>query len=219
MDNKALVIEQYKELSQTHPGLVLTWKDGLGIVEGEIEFSRTFNGILIEDNYDILICLYPDYPESLPIVLETAGRIPQGFHKFNQGNLCLGALTEIKLLFRRNPRLLYYVDVFLVDYLFSYSYFSKYNRMPYGERSHKKGTLESYMDQLQVTDTKVIRAFLKLLSGDQSKYHGANPCLCNSGRKGADCHGKVILDLFKEHIPRDFQRDLHIIKREISKKV
>jgi hypothetical protein len=90
--------------------------------------------------------------------------------------------------------------------------------MPYGERSHKFGILESYQEMFGVTEKRVIIKFLNLLSGDQSKYRGDSFCLCGSMKKSFECHGPLLLTMFRYGEKREFQRDLSLIKKSFNQK-
>lgn len=210
MDIKTLVESQFEDVVACFPCLILHWYKSIGIIEGEIVVFDKDTDIV--DTFHIRILITERYPSVLPFVCETDKRIPKTFH-YSGDYFCLGAPTEVKLRFQENPTLKFFIEEFVVNYLYSYCYFVKNKKMPFGERSHdEKGIYESYMDMFQVDSKKTVMKFLKLLSGDRTEYHGANFCTCNSGKKAGGCHGKILLDLFDQNIPRDFQKDLRCLR-------
>src|SRR6516164_8905295 len=91
-------------------------------VAGNLDFSAQIRGQkLISDRYEISISVPPEYPRAIPLVRETAMRIPQGFHKLDTGHLCLGSPTRLRLILAETSSLLSFVERCLIPYLYGYS--------------------------------------------------------------------------------------------------
>jgi hypothetical protein len=79
----------------------------------------------------------------------------------------------------------------LNPYLYSWLWFSKYGKMPWGERSHGLvGLCESYQDMLKITDKTKVIPFLKLITTNQIRPRAG--CPCGSGQPYRKCHKKLV---------------------------
>jgi len=225
LDNsrEILIRKHFDELVQVHPGLVLSEDfPGRWVVRGLLSFSATFNEITIEDAFSVLIILPDDYPNSPPTVQETGGRIPPDFHQYNNRNLCLGALVEVYMRFKEDPRLVPFVQTLLFEYLYGYSYRERYGKLPFGELSHgSKGIKEYYQSLFDTSDDKVILSFLKILA--EGTYRGHIACVCGSGKIIRKCHSPILLKLVKtmpkEHFCSDAQSIFECLSREELEKL
>ena len=110
------------ELLQKYPELRLRpAAGGDTIIAGTLEFSAQTRGQkLVSDRYEISISVPPEFPRSIPIVRETARRIPPDFHKLDTGHLCLGSPTRLRLILAETPSLLSFVERCVVPYLYGY---------------------------------------------------------------------------------------------------
>lgn len=105
-----------EELLRKYPELRLqpTKRDET-IIAGSLKFSaQTRDQKLIFDRYEISVSVPSDYPKTIPLVQETAMRIPRDFHKLDSGHLCLGSPTRLRMILAETPSLL----SFLSDALF-----------------------------------------------------------------------------------------------------
>lgn len=82
-----------EELLRKYPELRLQpAASGDTIIAGTLEFSAQTRGQkLVSDRYEICISVPPDFPRTIPLVRETAGRVPPDFHKLDTGHLCLSS--------------------------------------------------------------------------------------------------------------------------------
>lgn len=194
------------------------WEGEIGVIEGVLQFKAAFDGFIIEDQYNIKIIIPADYPDSLPLVIETGQRIPPSFHKNPTeygDSLCLEVGTKLKLDFSENPTILFFVNKFVIDYLFSYSYLKKTGHLPYGERPHGVlGIIDFYKEILGISDIRTILDFLKVLASGSFREH---QCICKSGKRTRNCHGKIIKKLLAKNIPEYFQNDYDSIIEVLSK--
>jgi len=51
----------------------------------------------IRDGYQIELRIPPNFPQEIPLVFETGGRIPLSYHQLHDGPLCLGSETRLRL--------------------------------------------------------------------------------------------------------------------------
>lgn len=194
---KSVQIESdFSEVSKVYPGLVLhNDADGVAVVRGLLDFSAQYENIPIDDSFSLEIILPESYSKSIPpIVKEVGGRIPNEFHKYPDGSLCLGAPLEVRKTFSENPTILGFLTFLVIPYLFSFCYWEKNQRMPFGERSHGvSGIIESYRDLFNVTSDIISLHLLKILA--EGSYRGHSHCPCGIGVRLRNCHGPQLLKL------------------------
>lgn len=198
VDDKQTIIQKYFiELTEQYPCLTLTRNNNnydTWMVQGMLEFSATYEGISIRDNFQIELTITKDYPDIPPIAKETGGRIPKEFHQNPDGSLCLGAPLEVRMKFTKNPSLLGFVKEQVIPFLFSFCYFQQHGRMPFGELSHgEKGILEYYAQLFNVTSEIATVELLKILA--ENNYKGHHNCPCGSGKRVRNCHGGLLREI------------------------
>ncbi|MFC3801539.1 hypothetical protein [Cohnella sp. GCM10012308] len=205
--NAQMVWEQYKEIRDCFPDLVLIPHDHRYFIRGTLEFRAEFMGLEVKESFLIEIEVLTTYPHSLPNVRELGGRISKEFHKFVNDTLCLGTPLAMKITFSKNPTLLGFIKELIVPYLYSYVNYERNGELPYGELSHNgKGLLEYYMDLFQVSSVDKTMQMLYALSFD--KIRGHLPCPCGSNLKIRNCHGPMLIDLYNYQDATKFESDL-----------
>src|ERR1035441_8879173 len=111
------------ELLDKYPGLRLCPAEkGCTTIAGSLEFSaQAHKQRQVMDNYEISISVPPDFPRTPPQVRETGGRLPRDYHKLDDGHLCLGSPTRLRLILAETQKLLSFVERCVVPYLYGYS--------------------------------------------------------------------------------------------------
>lgn len=211
------VQSQFAELIERYPSLMLRWENDIGIIEGDLLFKATFNGVEISDSYSIRIEIPATYPRELPITKETGGRIPGYFHKNGDDILCLEVQTKILMEFLISPKLLFYVEKFVIEYLYGFSYKKQFGVMPYGERPHgASGIMDFYKEELfKVSDPKYVLQLLRIVTSGH--YRGHHQCPCNSGNRIRNCHLDEIKYLLSLGIQDSFRADLKTLDASMSR--
>ncbi len=218
MNNKeSLIKQQFKELSKIFPGLRLCEdKPGQWVIRGKLSFSASFqNNTTITDTFLVMITLPYDYPQSPPFVQETGGRIPADFHQNPDRTLCLGIPIELRQRFKREPTLLAFVKNLLIPYLYSYSYFEKYGKLPFGEFAHGgRGIREYYQELFKTDDIYIVLELLKIMA--EGSYKGHHICPCGSGKILRNCHN--LKELVKNYSKGLFLRDFIYVLVSLNQK-
>lgn len=206
--NGQQVWDHFKELQNVYPDLVIVFEDGKYLIQGLIQFRAEFMGNLIEESFLIEVEVLASYPQTLPIARELGGRIPSKFHKLADGALCLGAPLAMKISFSKEPTLLSFFENMIIPYLYSFSYFeNNKNEFPYGELEHgAKGIISYYMELFEVKSADTVLNILYHLSF--KKVRGHLPCPCGSSLKIRNCHGPMLLNLYKFQDASEFEGDL-----------
>ncbi len=191
---------QLGELLQKFPRLALSPIVGSHVrIAGIINFSAQFLDLeQIEDEFEVAIDIPQRFPQQLPKVTETAGRIPRDFHINLDSSLCLGSPTRQRLALSERPTLLTFIQKCVIPYLYAFSYFQKYGVLPFGDLAHGlKGIRQDYASLFGVKDEDAAGKMVRLAS---MKKRSANkyPCPCGSGRRVGKCHNRRINQLRKQ---------------------
>lgn len=201
---QGLIIDQFDELRSLYSGLTLQKTDGVWNIQGLFVLNANFAEQLIEDEYSILLVVPESYPDCVPIAYETGNRIPREFHKFTKGNLCLGEPLAVWKTFSEQPTLLGFVQKCLVPYLYSYSYFCQYGKLPFGDLSHgESGRIKYYQDLFNVQSEHSLFGLISILAQDE--YRGHIQCPCGSKKRLRYCHGPQVLEIMRFAPPGYFK--------------
>ena len=198
------------DLRQEYQGLTRVRETEIGVVvSGALPFEASTDGHeAITDVFEIDLVVPETYPEGVPWVLETSGRISDAYeHVYANGKLCLAVPTEERLIFRREPCLRGFVTNLVVPYCYGYCYWEKHGVHPFGEREHGgAGIARFYIDRLGLAgEMQALEIALHLF---QHGYRGHHDCPCGSGRKLRDCHGPELLELDRHHTAETARLDL-----------
>ena len=206
------------ELLLKHVGLRIapSTDDGLALA-GCLAFRVTGpDEIEIEDSYEVKLLIPVEFPKFLAIARETSGRIPRQFHKLDDGSLCLGAPTEVRLKLASSPTLITLVDEILIPYLFGYSYYSRNGKMPYGELEHGvDGLLQQFATLFGTTSRTAAYEFV-YLSSLRRRFANKYLCPCGSGRRLGRCHNLKVNAIRSKLGHKWFQQELAVIEQSLT---
>lgn len=186
--------EQMQQIRISQPGLSgCASPDGFQI-KGIFVLNHVANDVPLYEEYLLTIKIPANFPIGFPAVWESSGLIPEDFdHFYPDKHLCLAANCEIASLLDKDPSLLTFLEELVTSYLYSATYYRKYNIYPFGERQHgTKGLKEAYTERYHTTSDETLRFFLGYVSG-VLPYRGHLLCPCHSGSRLRECHGEVIL--------------------------
>ncbi|HSN66320.1 MAG TPA: SEC-C domain-containing protein [Fusibacter sp.] len=217
-----IIYDHFYDLKSQYSRLHLTRnKNREYSVSGILVFSASYNDVIIEDKFEICIDIPMQYPSVPPSVKETGGRIFSSFHVNPEINtLCLGAPLEVKRKFLAEKNLVGFVEKLIIPFLYSYSYYEKNQRVPFGELSHgTRGILDYYKELFQTNNSQAVLNFLKLLISNS--YRKNDLCPCRSGKPLEKCHADILIDIIKIHSRHDIIREyehLNMLIQESRKK-
>lgn len=222
--NTDFILKQIRDLQDLQPLLkVLDLEQGIAI-GGTYNLDASYQSIRLTDDFEIRIEIPIDYPNSVPILYELSNKVPPQFeHKYKDNSCCIGVDIEIYQKFIQNPTLLFFVNEFVVSFLYSVAWHQRFSNLPYGERPHGvAGIIEYYKEFWKTDDEKKAARLLHIaLAGN---YRGHAVCPCGSGMKARKCHGeqfkKIITFPKKELYVRNFyEMYYHIKQKEDAKKL
>lgn len=200
-----LSTDEMQSFMQAYPGMaVKPALNGTIIFSGTFSFEATWNGVEVKDAYDLRVEV-SSYPQTLPRVYETGGRIPRKIdeHVFEgSGQLCLGTALRLRQTLGPKFDLLTYADRCIVPFLYAATRRKTEGRFVLGELPHgNKGIYEDYQDILGVKSEGSVRATLRILAAKPSaaKRH---PCPCGCCRRLLFCDFRHRIAELRQLAPR-----------------
>lgn len=194
MESSLWLSEQVQKVLCAYPDLNKQEAENKFIIYGKFVLNNEYNGIPLYDEYSINVDVPFSFPNHLPRVRETSNALDKDYeHWYSNGDLCLGASCDLIDFVDHYPTLIKFFDGPLVSYFYSASYFKRYKRVPFGERSHGlPGIIEAYLERYKAKDIDELVAYLGYVAGICT-YRGHAPCPCGSGRRLRSCHGGLVL--------------------------
>lgn len=209
----AKLIESYQTLCY------IGEKDGKAIITGNVLVHKVYNDFPVYKEFCVKIEIPHNYSETLPEVWEIGNQIEDSYqHRYSDGKLCLAADSEMKIDFLKGLSLTEWVEKYIIAYFFSYEYYKRFGEYPFGERSHGSlGTLEFYSSYFGIDDVVKTYKFMEKLRS--LKYRGHDKCPCGSEKKARNCHGTIIIDLFRTGAINIVSQDFLAISTEVNEMV
>lgn len=186
------------------------------IIKGTLQFQASSpNHYVIEDQYELEIQVHSGFPDKVPTIRETADRIPRDFHKLKGNLLCLASPTEIRLKMRDTPTLPAFVELFVIPYLYGFSYSEQYGILPFGELAHGNEGIRDHLRALFcVRSAEHPEEFLRL-AGLKKRVANKLSCPCGSGKRLGKCHNRrvnyVRKTVDRKWFQAEYQRVLSIL--------
>ena len=192
---------------------------GNGVLEGVLDLHAIFDGEERRDEFQVRIAAPPDYPDSMPSLLETGMRTAEIAAKYGIedlrdlhrnpviGTACLCVKPEEGRRFPKGANLPHFIEELVVPYLFGLSHFDEHGRWPWPDYSHGAlGIAEYYADIAEDPSIGSISSMLDLLRQDTSwrelrkqirKPSAMRMCVCGSRRAISRCHKGVWAGIIK----------------------
>jgi hypothetical protein len=152
------------------------------------------------DWYQIEIEFPEDYPDTLPIVRETAGRIPRlpdRHVNHPDGALCVGMPDSFWMDGTAQAPFLSFLEGPIRTFLIGNSLVENGEPWPFGEWGHGgKGVLEYYAQLFSTRDVALVTRLLSCAQKPDVKGHVQ--CPCKSGRIFRRCHSPIVREVEKK---------------------
>jgi len=177
-----------------HPDLSIVPSTGPDLViEGDIRcFRQSPDGLLVDERYTLRLEIPPSFPRDLPRVVETAGRIPQTFHRNPDTSLCLGSPIRLLLEVADDPSVIGFIERAIIPYLFGHAYRERVGRMPFGELAHGGPGIEDDVRQIfRLPRATCVRTFL-FQAAMKRRHANKLACPCASGLRTGRCHNAAL---------------------------
>ncbi|MGB3492836.1 MAG: hypothetical protein WBA57_08915 [Elainellaceae cyanobacterium] len=199
-EHPELVTEIEAELRRKYPTLHLVISENRAQIFGTFPIYSSDGKII--DRYKVSIELPSNYPESMPVVRETGGQIPQDSnHHINpDGTACVLLPEDRWRCFPVGASFVRYLDEPLYNFFLSQTVYRSTGQWPFGEWSHgRTGIYEYYQWLFEVKDNLTVRQFLHILAKNNLKKH--YDCPCGSGQVIKKCCIVKIRDLREKISP------------------
>lgn len=204
---------QANELRAVYPALELFGKpSGPWKIIGPLSFTATYNKLTLAKTIPIIISIPSDFPKHLPSVKEHISALITIFPHVNTDDksFCLGTPIDLRMRFSKKPTILFFVQEFLIPFLYSAFYWLENGVIPFPDRDHGPlGLLQDYCNHFQVHDPGVVLKFLRILSNNQ--FYRQGPCPCGSRKDLKDCHATILQNISVYQTSSEFANDWHSI--------
>lgn len=202
--DRSVFDREKREVQAEYPNLHFYRDDNRMIVRGGFPLRHDGKDL---DRFQIEIELPRKRKDDIPVIRETAGRIPRSNdNHVNEltGDICLFVPEERWRIFPVGSTLLAFLNGPVRNYFLGIALKELGEPWPFGERPHgRAGIIEFYSELIGISDPEVIERYIQCLSKQSFKGHWA--CPCGSGNKIRNCHASEILEL-KEKVPWYYAR-------------
>jgi hypothetical protein len=193
---------------------------GDGLWEGSFKLDAAYSGKQIIDLFQIQIIAGENYPNRIPALRETGGRVQAIASKYrveladvhyNVGSntACVCVKQDETARFPPGSKLPTFIEGLVVPYLYGLSFFDETGRWPWTEFSHGGlGLLEFYAQDSTTPTREDLVKVGKMIRADPNwrgyskqlrRPSSGRKCLCGSGRPISECHYEVWQGINKLH--------------------
>jgi hypothetical protein len=182
-----------EELLLRQPSLRIVPDDSDLVLAGTLEVNaQASRRAAISDTYQIELRIPANFPREVPLTLETGGRIPRSYHHLQDGSLCLGSETRLRLLLADGLSLVGFVERCVLPYFYRYSYLKTYGEAPFSDLPHgREGIREDLRLLLGVDRRSAVVPFVGLIAM-KKRHANKRRCPCGSGRLLGRCHNRQV---------------------------
>lgn len=212
--NERFYLKEAREVQEHYPDLSFyTRGKDILVLKGNLEIKDDKS---VLDTYQIEILFPKTYPRDIPLLMETAGRIPRKADRHVNGKTgicCIGPRLEQRQRWMKDQKISTYIEHFVIPFLSNQSYYERIGEWKNGQYDHgANGVLSYYAETYGLTDRKLLELFLDCLAKNQ-KLGRNDTCLCGSGKKAKKCHLGVFDKLRSDGCPELFTEDLENLKK------
>jgi hypothetical protein len=216
-------MQQVSELLQLYSGLkLIVANESQTTLAGNIFVNRVSKGFTLCKKYEVKIII-PLASNELPYIIDMGNCVEESYpHRYPDGELCLETDTTIRIRFVDGFSLSMWMSEYVEIYFFSYEYYKRYGKFPFGERGHGlEGILQTYGDIFDEIDTpKIVKLMRSIVT---SPYRGHAVCPCGSRNKLRTCHGPAVLkfhmdDRLKKIVLDDYKMVMEVLLKYDDKR-
>lgn len=208
---------EVKNLLANQPGLEIVEDREKFIIQGVYKYSLDYKGRIDQGEKKIKLVIKKDFPNSIPkfYLFDYPEHIE---HIYKDGNVCLATIGELIYFLNDHPSLVAFIEKFVNAFIYTLDWFAKYKTYPFGDRKHGyKGLLDYYLNDLKLAKDQYTKMVIMVY---ENKYRGHLSCICGSGKKLRDCHGKYMLPIIKNtSYKNEFLYEAQMILTEDGKNV
>jgi len=201
-----VLLNSLSQFLDDYPGMSTAPCPDAGIcLRGKFRFKANVSSSdEIEDSFKLEIIVPDKFPQALPKVKETGGKIPRdgSFHVNPDGTLCLGSPLRLLKKVHGAPSLSGFADKCLVPYLYAVSYKLIHGGdFIFGELGHGvQGIVDDYSVILGLKERHQITQAIQLL-GVQKRIANKRLCPCGCGKRLGACPFHHKLNEFRKMAP------------------
>ncbi|MCK9293864.1 MAG: hypothetical protein M0P70_02175 [Desulfobulbaceae bacterium] len=201
-----LALKSLSQFLRDYPGMSTAPCSDAGVcLRGKFRFKASVSDSdEIDDSYKLEIVVPDKFPQALPKVKETGGKIPRdgNFHVNHDGTLCLGSPLRLLRKIHSAPNLTGFADKCLVPYLYAVSYKLRHGGdFVFGELAHGgQGIVDDYSVILGLKERPQVTQAIQLL-GIKKRIANKRSCPCGCEKKLGACPFHHKLNEFRKMAP------------------
>jgi len=201
-----LALNSLRQFLRDYPGMSTAPCSDAGVcLRGKFRFKANVSGNdEIDDAYKLEIVVPDKFPQALPDVKETGGKVPRdgNFHVNQDGTLCLGSPLRLLRKIHSAPNLTGFVDKCLLPYLYAVSHKLRHGGdFVFGELAHgDQGIVDDYSVMLGLKERSQVTQAIQLL-GIKKRIANKRLCPCGCGKRLGACPFHHKLNEFRKMAP------------------
>lgn len=199
------LLDDVRAALAAYPTLHLFLSGPSAEIRGTYPLRDEAGGVL--DEYTVSIELRAGYPKTLPVVRETAGRIPHTLHRHvvrPEGTCCVVLPDARWEEWPVGAPFSAYLAGPLRNYFLGQSIVEQGGEWPFGEWAHgNQARLDYYKALFETESDAGVRRYLEVIGWPHAK--GRVGCPCGSGRRLRKCCHSKVHDL-RSKLPRETAR-------------
>jgi len=208
-NNPSLLEDLRVQLKSSYPSLHVYVEYETVLVRGNFPiYDKEKKNVI--DEFKTEIEIPNNFPDEIPIVRETGGKIPKiaDRHFYPSGNACLFMPEERYLFLPKGMTIIEFIEGPIKSFFIGQISYAETGKWIFGERPHGiPGVMDYYGKILSTTDKLTVTRFLVYLNKKRVKGHW--PCYCGSGWKMRKCHFLKLLEMRELIKPTDVTLSLN----------
>lgn len=156
-----------------------------------VNHSAPPHALHIEASYEIDLRIPLVFPQELPRVYETGGKIPLDFHRLTDGALCVGSPVGQRVQLGKTPSISRFIERVVIPYLYGHAHMTLVGSMPFDDLAHGVAGLEDDARSIVGIPQLIPVSPLLRLAAKRRRVANKQPCPCGSGRRVGRCHNAL----------------------------
>lgn len=186
---------EVRDMLKAYPELHYKHEMNADIFEGIITicYQEANSKTILYGDFNLRIVISNEYPQKLPEVFDIGNSIKQSYvHRYPNGGLCLESRYRLQI-YSRNHSSREFIDLFLMNYLYSYLFYDRYLKYPNGDRPHDSEGELDFLSEYYNVELSTLLKILQYMTEREVRRNDA--CPCGSGKLIKRCHGKKMITL------------------------
>jgi len=103
----------------------------------------------------------------------------------------------------------------VVPYLVAHERHLQGDSMPFGELAHgNPGLFDAYRNLFQLETNEQVLQMFSFLESSPNRHEKGGPCICGSGKRFRQCHGKIVKKVASYLTAEDYGMAMELFRRQ-----